>query len=288
VRTGFRAYPPLPGELARYPPLLYNTGVDLGVLKAKLDWLESRLQSIFEGGAARILSVGNLRELPASVVTAMRSGLQYDAEGVPLAPDMFILRSSPEDAAKFEGNPAILLEIESTIEQAGEDAGFRFPARPRVRIDVDPALPPGQSEILVQISQQNLEETGLVGLSPEEVEKPGPPGAFLILDGAQVYPLDQAVINIGRQADNHLVINDPRVSRTHAQIRAIKGRFVIFDLESSGGTYVNGVRTGQRALFPGDVISLAGVCLVYGQETGYLADPDAEGTQPITPFPPSP
>lgn len=257
-------------------------------MKAKLNWLEARLQSIFEGGAARILLGGNLRDLPASMVAAMHTALQVDADGVPLAPDLFILRLPPEDAEKIEENPAILLEIESTVEQAGEDAGFRFRVRPRVRIDIDPALSSGQWEILAQTAGQDLEETGLVGLLPEAGEQAAPAGAFLILNGSQVYLLDQAVVNIGRQAENQLVINDPRVSRTHAQIRAIKGRFVIFDLESSGGTFVNGVRTRQRTLFPGDVISLAGVCLVYGQEAGYLADPDAAGTRPITPFPPRP
>jgi pSer/pThr/pTyr-binding forkhead associated (FHA) protein len=74
------------------------------------------------------------------------------------------------------------------------------------------------------------------------------------------------VINIGRRLDNHVVIDDPRISRNHAQIREIKGRFVIFDLNSTGGTYVNGDRINQSVLYPGDVISLAGVTLIFGQD----------------------
>ncbi|MGD8457618.1 MAG: FHA domain-containing protein, partial [Anaerolineales bacterium] len=66
--------------------------------------------------------------------------------------------------------------------------------------------------------------------------------------------------------DNHLVIDDPRVSRTHGQLRAVKGRYMLFDLKSSGGTYVNGERINQVVLHPGDVISLAGVPIVYGQD----------------------
>jgi pSer/pThr/pTyr-binding forkhead associated (FHA) protein len=74
------------------------------------------------------------------------------------------------------------------------------------------------------------------------------------------------VINIGRRVDNDLVIDDERISRVHAQLRAIKGRYVLFDLDSRGGTFVNDQRIHQSVLYPGDVISLAGVPLVFGQE----------------------
>jgi len=93
-----------------------------------------------------------------------------------------------------------------------------------------------------------------------------PSKAFLIQQGTKVIPLDKSVINIGRRLDNQIVIDDPRVSRNHAQIRVIKDRFVIFDLNSTGGIYVNNQRTNQTVLYPGDVISLAGVTLVFGQD----------------------
>jgi len=80
------------------------------------------------------------------------------------------------------------------------------------------------------------------------------------------------VVNIGRRADNHLVLADPRVSRAHAQIRAIRGQYVLFDLNSTGGTVVNGRRVRQYTLKPGDVISLSGVPLIYGEDTPNDAD----------------
>ena len=46
----------------------------------------------------------------------------------------------------------------------------------------------------------------------------------------------------------------------------IQGRFVIFDLDSMGGTFVNDVAVSSHVLNPGDVIRLAGVPLVYGLE----------------------
>jgi pSer/pThr/pTyr-binding forkhead associated (FHA) protein len=93
-----------------------------------------------------------------------------------------------------------------------------------------------------------------------------PESAFLIIDGVKEFPLKKPVVNVGRRLDNDLVIDDPRVSRHHAQLRAIKSRYVLFDLNSSGGTFINGQRTSQTVLYPGDVISLAGVSLIFGQD----------------------
>jgi FHA domain/Protein of unknown function (DUF3662) len=260
--------------------------VDTGVLKTKLNWLEARLQSLIEGSATRLLSNSKDRDLPSSLVTAMNAGLQVDSDGFPLAPDLFTLKLPLEDARRFDEDKAVLSELAAAIEQAGGEAGLRFLARPKVRIVIEPALTPGRFDLLAQVSQQSIEETSIFGVSQEEVTQSVPEGAFLILDGMQVYPLIQPVINVGRKSSNHLVLDDPRVSRTHAQLRAIKGRYVIFDLESSGGTFVNGSRTGQRTLFPGDVISLAGVSLVYGQDASFVSGSLSTGTQPIMPFPP--
>jgi pSer/pThr/pTyr-binding forkhead associated (FHA) protein len=107
----------------------------------------------------------------------------------------------------------------------------------------------------------------------------------LIIEGVKVFPLQQAVVSIGRRLDNTLVIDDPRVSRTHAQLRAINGLYVIFDLNSTGGTYVNGQRVSQNALYAGDVIWLAGVTLVYGQDNP-PPRPDLAETNPPEEFDP--
>jgi pSer/pThr/pTyr-binding forkhead associated (FHA) protein len=92
-----------------------------------------------------------------------------------------------------------------------------------------------------------------------------PDDAFLVLEGVKVVPLAQAIINIGRRFENHIVIDDPRISRFHAQLRAADGRFVLFDMDSTGGTYINGMRVSKSILYPGDEISLAGFTMVYRQ-----------------------
>lgn len=108
-----------------------------------------------------------------------------------------------------------------------------------------------------------------------------PENAFLIIEGIKAKPLDQAIIKIGRSHDNMIVIDDPRVSRHHAELRAINGHFVLFDLNSSGGTYINGQRTNQALLYTGDLISLAGVTIVFMQDVAPLRrSPDDTSTLP--------
>jgi pSer/pThr/pTyr-binding forkhead associated (FHA) protein len=90
--------------------------------------------------------------------------------------------------------------------------------------------------------------------------------AYLILPDQTIYPLNHGIVQIGRRKDNHLIIDLPTISRNHAQIRKIQGKFVIIDLNSTSGTIVNGIRVSQITLFPGDVISFAGYTIIYGEE----------------------
>ena len=88
---------------------------------------------------------------------------------------------------------------------------------------------------------------------------------FLIVDGSQVVIIDKAITSIGRKSDNDIVINNEHVSRHHAQIRLVEGGYEILDLASTVGTSVNGKRVNQAILKPGDVISLGGMPIIYGE-----------------------
>lgn len=109
-----------------------------------------------------------------------------------------------------------------------------------------------------------------------------PENAYLIVDGTKVVPLDQPIISVGRSLDNALVIDDPRVSRHHMQLRVINGKFVLFDLNSSGGTFLNGQRTNQAVMYAGDLISLAGVKLIFVHDVSLPARSQAD-TSPFQP-----
>ena len=114
-------------------------------------------------------------------------------------------------------------------------------------------------------SEKGLPKTTAMEIGSEK-EECIPQNTYLIVDGVDVIQLDQLSVNIGRRADNQVVVHDQRVSRLHAQLRVVNGEFVIFDLDSKGGTFVNGKLIHQHTLRPGDVISLSGVPIIFGQD----------------------
>jgi pSer/pThr/pTyr-binding forkhead associated (FHA) protein len=92
------------------------------------------------------------------------------------------------------------------------------------------------------------------------------PSAFLIIGGSRIYPITQQVIRIGRSLDNDLTLDHPQVSRKHAELFYGQGSFFISDLGSLSGTFVNGEKIIQKKLEQGDVITLANLHLIFGQD----------------------
>jgi hypothetical protein len=68
---------------------------------------------------------------------------------------------------------------------------------------------------------------------------------------------------VGRTPDNQICINKPEVSRKHARISLGDNGYVLSDLKSGNGTYVNGDRITEWKLNEGDRIEIGGVILVY-------------------------
>lgn len=68
-------------------------------------------------------------------------------------------------------------------------------------------------------------------------------------------------ISIGRHHGCDVVLEDPQVSRRHAQLRFRDGRWIVRDLESRNGTFVNGLRVGRCELRPGDEIVFGSTAL---------------------------
>jgi hypothetical protein len=78
-----------------------------------------------------------------------------------------------------------------------------------------------------------------------------------------VFELDQPGYVIGREAGNEIVIEDPQVSRRHAQLTRQGNSYLIEDIGSTNGTYVNGKRvTAPTLLANGDMIGLADTVII--------------------------
>lgn len=257
----------------------------MSLFSKKLDNIEARLQALIEKGTSRVLSNANKQAgISSNIVSAMRSSIKTDEFGQPIAADLYILFADIETAHLLESDPLLKEEISELILEAGTQSGIRFSNPPTIKISADASMEPVSINVLAQFSLKKVDETSTLTISTDD-GYPVPEYAFLIINGLQIFPLTEQVINLGRRIDNHVVIDDPSVSRVHAQLRAINGHYVIFDLESLGGTYVNGIRLNQATLYPGDVISLAGVNIVYGQDAAYLSSDDHSSTQQLIPFP---
>ena len=111
-------------------------------------------------------------------------------------------------------------------------------------------------------------------------EKPDIPTSAHLIFQDQVFPLRLPTINIGRKLSNHLVIDDPRISRLHAQIRVIDNEYYLVDLNSTGGTFVNDERISHAHMYGGDKISFAGYEVHFVMETGGLVERTEDSTAP--------
>jgi hypothetical protein len=74
------------------------------------------------------------------------------------------------------------------------------------------------------------------------------------------FPADQSIIRLGRSPANDMVLQDKQASRYHAQISRHGAGFLIRDLDSTNGTFVNDEKLkGPRPLRPGDRIRIGEV-----------------------------
>jgi len=252
-------------------------------MKLNLDQLEAKIQSLIESQLTGILPGIKLEDrIIQKLAMALKQNIIAQKEKSAVAPNTFTLIVAP-DSASIWNEPRILETFKNIILTAGRDVGLEFATKPTVTITIDEDYSKGEVSVVASHILDPVEETQ--GMETNQSNEPEtndaiPENAFLIIEGVKVYPLKEAVVNIGRRLENHLVIDDPRISRNHAQLRSIKGRFVLFDLNSTGGTFVNGQRTSQTVLYPGDVISLAGVALIFGQDNP-PPRPDLNDTSPL-------
>jgi len=250
---------------------------------SKFDQLEAKLQSLFEDKIMAILP-GRTQEdkIVQKLATALKQNTIVQKDNNPVAPNVFTLIVSPSAGPKWK-DPQVTKALTDVISAAAKEVGLKIEDQPTITVTINETFTEQDVSVIASHKLESMEETKGMATGIEKNEENNdriPENAFLIVEGVKIFPLVDPVVNIGRRLENHLVIDDPRISRNHSQLRAINGRYVLFDLNSTGGSFVNGQRTNQTVLYPGDVISLAGVALIFGQDNPPVR-PDLKDTSPL-------
>ncbi len=202
---------------------------------------------------------------PIQILRRIERAMEADrgAEGRRgLVPDQFVVHIHPDDLATLSSPDEVAAELASGTLTFARSHGYALRDRPRVTMQPDQRLRPGEVEVEATVSpareapgNDSAPDAGTrvfevpVIRSPDvviEVKEPNQP--------ARRVPASGAPIRIGRGADCELVLRDSRVSRRHARVAARNGVLVLTDLGSTNGTRVNGHRVSEVVLGAGDRI----------------------------------
>src|ERR1041384_2375756 len=99
---------------------------------------------------------------------------------------------------------------------------------------------------------------------------------LIIKQGGQSrdFPITKESLCIGRTPENDIELKDSMISRRHTSIVKKGDRYVVYDLGSSNGTFVNHERVEMKPLDNGDVIRVGDT------ELHYVEDGQAKATSP--------
>lgn len=237
------------------------------VMNNPLGKFEAKLQRLIEEGSAKFFSSKDLKsQLASGLVEAMHIEVQFGEGETLIAPGIYTIFVNEEQATALRANQALLDDLKASLAKAAAESGITLSNAPVLHITAQDDLPSGEVRVRSESLGTNLTQTqSLRALPADQRQSPG--GAFLIVGGAHIFPLTTPIVNIGRKKDNDLVIDNPAISRRHAQLRAISGHYHFFDLGSTGGSKINNAEVKNAELAAGDVITLSGVPLIYGQES---------------------
>lgn len=235
-----------------------------------LSRFEELAERLIEGSLTRLF-LGQLqpRAIAVQLIRALEDAANAPrppslAEEERAVPNAYLVKLHPQDYADIaERRAEIEAALAGHVLELARQGGLTLAGMPRVTLQPDSAVPRLSAVVHVDLDDADTrfhtQAFERQELAPEPPSRP----AWLIVDGRRNVPLTKPLITLGRRLDNDIILDDPRVSRQHAQLRYRYGHYVLYDLGSSGGTRVNGVPVQECLLQSGDVISLAGVEVIY-------------------------
>ena len=200
------------------------------------------------------------------------------------APNEYVVWLSEQDREQFEGYESELKrELSGYLLEHARRERIALLTRPKIEFETDDALRLGEFGIQARLVRSAEEEeseepsqgdhghTMVYSTSDrlsEPLREPDPRrrGARVLVDGrTSVVGSGGAVLGRSREAD--VQVDDPNVSRKHAELRPSGASWTVRDLGSTNGVKVNGRRIqGAQSLRDGDTITIGTSDIVFQLE----------------------
>jgi hypothetical protein len=242
--------------------------------------LEAKLEGLVEGAFSRAF---RSQVQPVEIARKLAKEME-DAKSVSLSrtyvPNQFWVYLSPEDHERFQNfEDGLKKELSDYLLEHARSHGLALVTRPTVELETDDRLSLGEFGIqakLVRPAEAGADAEAVEGefghtmvystTGARRVESPRHTSRALLVgdDKRTVVSGDPFVIGRSRECD--MVLDDPNVSRRHAELRREDGGWAVHDLGSTNGIKVNGRRSPGARLQPGDEITLGLSRLTFEQE----------------------
>ena len=212
-----------------------------------LQQFEQRLEQLVEGVFGRV-SRGGLQpvELGRRLTREMDLERSVGIRGF-IAPNHFTVRLASRDVERFEPfAEGLARELEEGAREHARGEGYHFLGAVEVVLEEDPGLHAGSFRVVADT------RTDAAALNP----------SLVLPDGRRVR-IDHQPFVIGRLPECAVVLNDPNVSRRHAEVLVRPDAVVIVDLDSTNGTLVNGSPVRESPLIEGDEVTVGETVLRY-------------------------
>jgi hypothetical protein len=249
--------------------------------------LEARLERLIESVFAHFFSQSiRAQDIVLHLSRAITGSAQigFNGDSRLYAPDRYRIALHPDVQRELLARVPDLEHILSRhVVALASEAGYRLRTVPIVHLIPDETVP--ATDIKVKAEHQSLLNGRTAKLDPISALHNGgtvlraAQNPQLVINGESTFYLTEEIINVGRSRDNQIILDDPRVSRYHAQFRRRAGVYWVFDMSSQSGTFVNDVAVREHALSAGDVIRLGKTQLVYLEDD--IPDQETSGTAPF-------
>ncbi len=244
-----------------------------------MERVEAFVSRVIEGWSARLFGA-KLQpvQIAKRLIRAMEAN-QTISLSKTFVPNSYVVSLGPTDFAQFEQyRKSLERDLAETVLGAARERSFTLLAYPTVEIEKDDELPPGDvrvscamvdasgDEVAADAKALGAVESGHTMVLDREAllrDRPRAPKATIEQRDAPAVSLGTDPVLIGRDPQNDIVLDDRRVSRKHAEVRLRLGRYTLYDLQSTNGTYVNGRRVAEKVLDDGDKISVGGLEIVF-------------------------